>query len=204
MEDFNINQFVKKITFLLLFILCFSLNDAIAQRFSGSAVFGLNLSQIDGDELAGFSKLGLTGGFKLAYPLKENSDLNIEMLYSQRGSNDGFGFGSSGVNYIDLKYIELPVYVNIKDWFMEEDDYYKVKAHAGLSYGFLFDVDSSNGLLNSDIDNYKRHNISYILGVDYAFNSKIGLSARYTRSFNSIYIERAISYFLTFRTEYYF
>lgn len=204
MEDFNINQFVKKLLFLLIFTICFNVNDTVAQKFSGSAVFGLNLAQIDGDDIAGFSKLGLTGGFKLAYPLKDNSDLNIEMLYSQRGSTDGFGFGTSGVNFIDLKYIELPVYVNIKDWFVEEDKYHKVKAHAGLSYGFLFDVNSSNGVLNSDIDNYKRHSISYLLGVDYAFNSRIGLSARYTRGFNSIYKERAISYFLTFRTEYYF
>lgn len=204
MEDFNTYQFAKKVLLLLFIALSCTINDAKAQRFSGSAVFGLNLAQIDGDDLAGFSKLGLTGGFKLAYPLKENIDINMEMLYSQRGSTAGFGFGSSGVNFIDLKYVELPLYVNIKDWFIEDEKYHKVKAHAGLSYAYLFDVNSSNGILNNDIDNYKRHSISYMLGVDYAFNSKIALTVRYTRAINTIYTVRAISYFLTFRTEYSF
>lgn len=204
MEDFNINLFTKKNLFIILIAFSFSINDANAQFFKGSAVFGLNLAQIDGDNLAGFSKLGLTGGFKLAYALQDNVDLNLEMIYSQQGSSSGFGFGSNSDNFVDLKYIELPVYVNIKDWFIEKEDYHKVKAHAGLSYGFLFAVDSSNGVLISDIDTYKRHSIKYLLGVDYAFNSKLGFTIRYTRALNTLYSVRAISYFLTFRTEYYF
>ncbi|MDF1698002.1 MAG: porin family protein [Saprospiraceae bacterium] len=195
---------MKKIILLLILSSTFAINDADAQRFKGSAVFGLNLCQIDGDEIAGFSKLGLTGGFKLAYPLQDNIDLNIEMLYSQRGSTTGFGFGSMGENYTDLQFISLPVYFNIKDWFMEEEDYHKVKAHGGLSYGYLFAVDSSNGALSNDINTYNRHNISYLLGVDYAFNSKLGLTVRYTRAFNSLVDVRAISYFVTVRTDYTF
>jgi len=204
MEDFNINLFTKKIILVALVFGSLALATSDAQRFKGSAVLGLNLSQIDGDDLAGYTKLGWTGGFKLAYPLREKTDLNIEMLYSQRGSNSGFGFGGSGDIFTDLQYIEIPVYVNIMDWFIEEDDYYKVKAHAGLSYGFLFSVDSQSGLLSDDIESYNRHNVSYLLGVDYSFNSKFGMNLRYTRSFNSIYVVRAISYFITVRTEYSF
>ena len=203
MEDFNINVFIKKLLFISIIIFAFSPYKAEAQRFKASAVLGLNLAQIDGDELAGFSKLGLTGGFKLAYPLKDNVDLNFEMLYSQRGSTSGFGFGGSG-NFIDLKYIELPIYLNIMDWFIEDEDYHKAKVHAGLAYAYLFDVNSTNGLISDDIDNYKRHNIGYLLGIDYSFNSKIGMSIRYNRAFNSLYIVRAISYHLTVRTEYSF
>lgn len=204
MEDFNINLFSKKLLFVFILVVAFSIHKSEAQRFKGSAVFGLNFSQIDGDDLAGFSKLGLTGGFKLAYPLKDNVDLNFEMLYSQRGSTSGFGFGSNNDIFTDLKYIELPVYLNLMDWFIPEDDYHKVKAHAGLSYAYLFDVNSVNGLLSNDIDNYKRHNIAYMLGVDYAFNARYGLTIRYTRAFNSLYIVKAISYYISVRTEYNF
>ncbi|MEM9545508.1 MAG: outer membrane beta-barrel protein, partial [Bacteroidota bacterium] len=194
----------NNLLFVSAFVVVFSINHADAQRFKGSAVFGLNFSQIDGDDLAGFSKLGWTGGFKLAYPLKKNVDLNIEMLYSQRGSTAGFGFGGGNNNFTDLKYIELPVYVNIMDWLIEDESYYKAKAHAGLMYAYLFDVNSVSGLLSDDIDNYERHNVGYVLGVDYAFNSKLGLTVRYTRAFNSIYVVRAINYFVTVRTEYTF
>jgi hypothetical protein len=204
MEDFNINVFTKKLLLVFFILFGLTIQKSDAQRFKGSAVFGLNFSQIDGDQLAGFSKLGWTGGFKLAYPLKNHVDLNFEMLYSQRGSTSGFGFGGGGDIFTDLKYIELPIYLNIMDWLIEDENYYKVKAHGGLSYAYLFDVNSANGLLSNDIDNYKRHNIAYLLGVDYAFNSKFGLTIRYTRAFNSLYIVRAVSYFITVRTEYSF
>ena len=198
------NLFYKKIFLVLALFTFLAIHKSEAQRFKGSAVFGLNFSQIDGDQLAGFSKLGWTGGFKLAYPLKEVVDLNFEMLYSQRGSTSGFGFGSNNDIFTDLKYVELPVYLNVKDWLIEDGNYHKVKAHAGLSYGYLFNVNSVNGLLSDSIDNYKRHSISYIVGVDYAFNSKFGLTVRYTRGFNSLYVVRAIGYFVTVRTEYFF
>lgn len=195
---------MKKLLFIIPILLLISSSTSFAQKFKGSAVFGLNFSQIDGDQLAGFSKLGLTGGLKLAYPIDDNVDLNFEMLYSQQGSHAGFGFGGGSESYTDLKYIQLPVYFNIMDWHIEDEDYFKVKAHLGLSYAYLFDVESINGLLSDDIDSYQRNNIGFLIGVDYSFNSKFGLTVRYSRSINSIYVVRAITYYVTMRTEYTF
>jgi len=179
----------------LLLLVTFSL-DSAAQRFRGSAVFGLNLAQIDGDNLAGFSKLGLTGGAKLSYPFKDNSDFNLELLYSQRGSNAGFGFGSLNDNYVDLKYLEVPLYINIKDWYIDDEDYHKAKAHAGLNLSYLFAVESSNGAVSNDIDNYQRYNVGYFLGVNYMFTKRIGATVRYSRAFNSITDNKAISRYI--------
>ena len=208
MTDFNINQFSKSLLVsLFFFLICVSSTEA--QRFKGSAVFGLNLAQIDGDNLAGFNKLGLTGGVKLGYPLKDsrfqsNVDINIEMLYSQRGSNAGFGFGNQASSFTDLKYLEIPVYANLMDWFIADEGYHKVGVHAGLNFSYLFDVDSSNGVVSKDIDTYERKNIGYLIGVDYKFTKNIGTSVRYNRAFNSINDNNAISYWITIRTEYSF
>lgn len=203
MTDFNINQFSKSLLVsLFFFLICVSSTEA--QRFKGSAVFGLNLAQIDGDNLAGFNKLGLTGGVKLAYPIKDNVDINLEMLYSQRGSNDGFGFGNQKYSFTDLKYLEIPVYANLMDWFIADEGYHKVSAHAGLNFSYLFAVDSSNGAVSKDIDTYERKNIGYLIGIDYKFTKHLGTSIRYNRAFNSINDNRAISYWITIRTEYSF
>lgn len=204
MMDFKFTQFSKSLSVFLLMFFIIGVSSTDAQRFKGGVVFGLNLAQIDGDDLAGFSKLGLTGGVKLAYPLKENVDINLEMLYSQRGSNASFGFGSQSASFTDLKYLEIPIYANIMDWFMADEDYHKVSAHAGLNFSYLFAVDSSNGAVSMDIDTYKRNNIGYLLGVDYKFTKHIGTSVRYNRAFNSINENRAISYWITIRTEYSF
>lgn len=204
MKDFNITQFLKTLFSIFVFFLAVGVSSMEAQRFKGSVVFGLNLAQIDGDELAGFNKLGLTGGVKLAYPIQDNIDINMEMLYSQRGSNDGFGFGNMSDNYTDLRYLEIPVYANIMDWFIAGEGYHKVKAHAGLNFSYLFAVDSSNGAVSNDIDTYKRNNIGYLIGVDYMFTKHFGTSVRYNRAFNSILESNAISYWVTVRTEYSF
>ncbi len=204
MKVFNIKKYLKNNVFFLTLLLCLGSTILNAQKFNGSVVFGINLAQIDGDDLAGFSKLGWTGGVKLGYPMKKNIDANLEMIYSQRGSNSGFGFGSLGDNFTDLKYLEVPMYGTIKDWFIEDGNYHKVKAHAGLSLSYLFDVKSSNGAVSGDIDTYKRYNFGYLIGIDYAFSSSFGLTVRYTRAFNSILESNAISYFVTIRTEYKF
>lgn len=204
MDVFNIKRFLKKSIFLTILLLAVFIDQANAQKFKGNVVFGMNLSQIDGDDLAGYSKLGWTGGVKLGYPMKEKIDLNMELLYSQRGSNSGFGFGGIGDLFTDLQYLEIPVYVNFQDWLIEDEDYYKVKVHGGLNFSYLFGVESSNGAVSNDIDTYKRNNVGFLIGLDYSFTKRVGFTVRYSRDFNSITDNKAISYYITLRTEYSF
>ena len=90
------------------------------------------------------------------------------------------------------------------DWFIDDEGYHKVKAHAGLNFSYLFAVESSNGAVSNDIDTYKRKNVGYFLGVDYMFTKHLGTTVRYSRAFNSILESTAISYWITIRTEYSF
>src|SRR5688572_21772416 len=91
-----------------------------AQRFSAAAVGGLNASQIDGDELAGFDKLGLTGGIKAVVNFESVIDLNVEFLFTQRGSKpDLFNPEFDPDITVTLNYAELPVYLTIGDWWQE-------------------------------------------------------------------------------------
>ncbi|MDQ3018055.1 MAG: PorT family protein, partial [Bacteroidota bacterium] len=107
-----------------------------SQRFSAGIVGGFNASQIDGAQLAGFDKLGLTGGLKAIVNFESRFALNIEFLYSQRGSRPDIFSPEYDPNInILLHYAELPVYVSLGDWWQEEGEYYKVSAHAGFSYG---------------------------------------------------------------------
>ena len=143
MNHLNIFYFSKCFAFIILIGMVSK--PVHAQRFKASGIIGINLSQIDGDDLYGFSKLGLTAGVKLSYPVKDIMDINLEMLYSQRGSTSGFGFGSDPDIFTDLKYIDLPITFSIKDWYIEDDKYHKVSAHAGISPAYLFAVKSTNG-----------------------------------------------------------
>ncbi len=197
-----------KILFLLIGIYFVLSGPAYCQgrKFKASALVGINLAQIDGDLLYGFNKLGLSTGLRIAYPIHQKMDINMEMVYNQRGSNSGFGFGSQGDNFIDMKFIDLPFFVDYKDWYISGQNYYKVNVYTGLVTSYLFSVKSSNGLFSNDIDNYSRVGLSYLLGVGYKYSSRIGMTLRYTRSLTKLTTnpDGAIGYFITIAGEYMF
>lgn len=197
-----------RIIFLIVFAsLMGILNTAEAQRFNAAAMLGFTASQIDGDNLAGFSKLGLTGGLRLTTDLKEDRYFTgFELIYSQRGSQSKISLGNSNpVQQINLSYIEIPIIFGIKDWYIDTEDYYKVGAIGGLSYGYLFNASSNIAGIESSIDDFKTNDISWLLGVYYQFNKRYGMEARYTRSLTTLYDDPNTentafkSYFWTFR-----
>lgn len=87
---------MKRALILILFIIALFPNVVNAQekqddirvdrQIKGVLIGGLNLSQVDGDEVYGFHKLGFTGGFGGILPLGKRFSLSVEILYSQRGS----------------------------------------------------------------------------------------------------------------------
>jgi len=71
----------------LLFVFCF-LPSASAQRFIGGVAVGMNVTQVDGDELFGYYKVGFNGGpyVKLMLDKKQRFSVTMELLYSQKGA----------------------------------------------------------------------------------------------------------------------
>lgn len=153
-------------------------------RFGAAFVAGLNMSQIQGDNLAGYHKAGLTAGIRGITYLNDLWNLNIELLYTQKGSRNGL-FEDNFVprQGMDFDYIEVPVTIEIKDWVVEEDDgsYAKVSAHAGFSYGRLI----SSGLIEYDeilLDAIDDNDLSFLLGLRFRWNTHFAVSGRYSRS----------------------
>jgi hypothetical protein len=189
--------------FLLLCLIYTSCTTA--QKFFGSVVLGTNLSQINGDDLAGYDKYGLTGGFRVDYPIKEAVDISAELLFSQRGSKD-----RKSPLRIDMNYIEIPFLVSYRDWYQERDKYDKVRIEGGFSYGYLFNFESNFKSIDQYLDQIKEHDISFLCGVGYMFTSKVGVSLRYTRALSKLLVNPnlqnggLLSYFITLRGEYHF
>lgn len=178
------------------------------QKFTGSAVFGANLAQIDGDFLYGFNKTGITGGAKLGYGIDKNKYINLEFLYSERGSAVKL-FETNPANRYTLRYLEIPVIFSIHDWYQEKKNYHVVRADFGFSYGALFQLEIPPVVNEED---FRSHDVSFILGAAIQFTKNIGLSVRYTRSLfdmlqTTLDDGREIKfrgYFITTRMEYRF
>lgn len=204
-------------TSLLWICLLISLGELQAQRFGAALLAGLNASQVDGDDLAGFDRLGLTGGIRASMLFDSPFQLNIEFLYSERGSQpDLFNPEYDPDLEIALRYAEIPVYVSIGDWWQEEGEYYKMSAIAGLSYGRLisartFDyVNPDESNLDKYVPFFNDHDLSWLLGAQYRMNPRWAISGRYTRELIPLFepqkhgfdTRRLLSYWLTFRLEY--
>jgi hypothetical protein len=184
-------------------------------QFSLNGVVGVTASQIRGDDLAGYDKLGITGGLRLSTILKNKADINIELLYSQRGSQSELSRDNALPQVkVNLDYVEIPVYVSLVDWYIEEDDYYRVQVHGGLSYGRLINsssIDEVNGSLDLLAEAFNKSDFSYLLGATYFASPSLGITARYTRSINNLYdmdptlfAKNLKGFFLSFRLEYVF
>ena len=198
-----------KISFIFAFL--FGMQVTYAQEgFKGYLTFGLNASQIDGDAMAGFNKVGPTGGVGVKYGVHRLVDLGMEFIYSPRGAKNYLFSSDVPKVYIDLKYAELPVYICFKDWYIEEENYHKVGVLAGLAYSTLLSSSSNVTLLADKVTQMKNKDFTYFIGGRYMFTKHIGFSARYNRSFSKVYNNATIpndyflGYFWSARMEYIF
>ena len=204
-----------RILFSIIFIsIAFATANA-QQRFQAGILGGLNVSQIRGDDTGGFNKIGLVGGLRVNTILTEKMDVTLELAYSQRGSRSDRNEQLNGVDVeIDLRYVEVPVLYNFKDWLDEEEDYYKVQASIGFAYARLINVDALGDTNEhaSETENFAKDDFSFMIGAEYFIGPKFSISARWGTSINLLYnnqknnpnINGLRGHFLTFRGNYFF
>lgn len=138
---------MKKFTILLFLsgLFIFSGTNAFSQRFLGAVSAGMNLSQVDGDEVYGFKKVGLNLGPSVIIPFGKNQkwSFTLEILLSQQGSYqkgetidtvpDTTGIASYTGYKLKLTYVQVPFLFHFTDKKV-------IAVGAGFAYGQLVDV----------------------------------------------------------------
>lgn len=176
---------------LCLLLASFSLE---AQTFKAGLILGLNASQIDGDDVGGYSNPGLRAGIRASTMLSnEKLQLDTDMLFSQRGSRPS----ANEVNIIGLDwsfrmdYVEVPITLRYSDWYVEDGDYYKVYAKGGLSYGRFFRSKHSDLSPFRNIDEYINNNdLSITAGMGVYLKKHLQAEINYTRSIFPFYVRQ--------------
>ena len=195
----------KNILTLILSINLLIPCELYSQKFKVSALAGINFSQIDGDSLYGYNKSGLHLGGRLSYINNKSFDIALEMNYSQRGASKSFS-NNAPSDVISANYIEIPIVFNIRDWYIEDDKYHKIRAEFGFSFARLIYAESPK----FDVTKFNKNDVSWLVGSGLRFSPSWGIALRYTSSITNMYndtkktLPRFKSYFITFRTEYYF
>lgn len=107
-----------------------------AQRFKADVIAGFNASQVDGDETAGFNKLGLNTGAGVTIPLYRNWGIGLETIFSQEGSRLRPQFNDSldGSYKLLMNYVRVPLRIQYVDKNL-------VSGGAGVSWGRLVKIE---------------------------------------------------------------
>jgi len=172
---------LHKILTLLFFcgILTYNTN---AQSFGGGIIVGASTSQVAGDLLGGFNKIGILAGAYTNLKVKENLKLQFEIIYIEKGSRNPNMRESNHPNYqkieITLSYIEMPLTINLQQ-----------KENLGVELGIIPAFNISATLNSADAKNisvpnpqYKKYDLGVCAGINYHITDNIILNTRISNS----------------------
>ena len=165
---------MKKVFFLFLIFISIS---GFSQNFRGGIIVGTATSQVSGDNLGGFNKAGIMVGVFTNMPISEVLNLQMEMCYIQKGSNNP-KMNENEIPDISLSYIEVPVlikYQQSKTMFIE----------CGVETAFFIcghDNDFNGKVPQSQSNVFSKLDIGLFMGMDYVLTDKIVLNSRISNS----------------------
>jgi hypothetical protein len=107
---------MKKITLLLLLVGIATLGFTQNPFFQAGFQFGGNFSQVDGDHLSGYNKIGAMAGVSISHQLNSDFHFGIEINYMQKGSKRRLDPEDPNPQIFILRfdYIELPLLLRMQ------------------------------------------------------------------------------------------
>ncbi len=149
----------------------------IGQNKNASIIAGAAATQIHGDGMAGYNKLGLEFGVSVQSPLSDKLLFQPEILYFQKGSSSNAD--TPFFLKYKLNYLELPLMLgyNLNEYF---------QLQGGPSIGYLLNGEVSSALSKNSLEEVNKVDASVMIGGSYRFLANTSIKIRYSISFISI------------------
>ncbi len=201
------------ITLFTIHYSLFTIHYCSAQQIKGALIGGLNLSQVDGDQVYGFHKYGLNAGASAIIPFKKRFAVVIETIYSQKGSYQKPQFDynpfvpkhdSTGEYALKLTYVEVPV-------LCQYEDKGGFTFGAGFSWGRLVNVkEKEYNVISNSVDwnnvtindgTFRKNDWDVIADIKIRIYKGLKFNARYSYSIFNLR-DRYYYYFKKTRHQY--
>ena len=168
---------------LSMLLLAFLYNPALSQvsRFKGSLLAGLNLSQIDGDRLAGFNQPGAAAGIQVNTIFSTRWEMSMALQFAQQGARRNLNDDpAAAYARIRLNRVEVPVMLQFNEW--------KFQVGAGLSYSRLIRQRVLDSLEEdvSDQIGFRPDGLSYLFGGTFFFKPDTGFHIQWQKGLWSL------------------
>lgn len=159
--------------------------------FRGGLILGLNFSQVDGDTDGGVHKVGMHVGAGSYVSLSERIGMQLDILFSQKGSRFGREYYDPGsgqylsVYKMKLNYVELPLSLQ----------YYctpYIHFGAGISFNRLLSSEESWNTLSGwrifdpEVFRFEPNSWDGFLSASYRLTEALRVEVRYQRSITPI------------------
>ena len=146
-----------------------------AQNFGGGVILGLSTSQVSGDMLGGFNKIGLLAGAYTNLKAKENISFQFEITYIQKGSRNP-NIHKYKIDEITLSYVEVPMSINLQQ-----------SENLGIELGVLPALILSSAMNDyySEINfspDFEKYDFGIFAGINYHLTDNIILNTRISNS----------------------
>jgi hypothetical protein len=172
----------------LILLFAFSTLLSSAQEFRAGPLLGMSFSQVDGDNFAGYNKVGINLGTFVSRQISEKWDLQFDIAYIQKGSREAPDpeKGKYDDYKIALSYIQIPVVGRYR--------YKQFSGEAGISIGVLLnDEEEIDGRPIGDIPShsivpFKDTEWAPVFGLNYHITDHLWINARWLYSINRIRI----------------
>lgn len=151
------------------------------QLFVGYVAAGMNVTQIAGDLMAGYRKVGGNAGVGAYIMYTPRFSNSLELSYSMKGSQQSFK-NNNPLNFkkFSFDYVEIPVLFNY-----HEGDL--AIFHGGFTFGRLirYNIDQAGGLTLPDEP--KNWDFAATVGLTFLIKDRFGLNLKANFSMNSLW-----------------
>jgi hypothetical protein len=150
-----------------------------AQEFNAGLRVGIDGSQVNGDRLSGFNKVGMIAGAFVSRKVSEKISFQMEMIFIQKGSRrptDDF----NTFYRLRVHYIEVPLLV-------QYHTSKKFALYAGPSYGALvFSAEDDQFGVYKNRPPFKKYEFAGNAGLLYSLSDRWTFDGRYSHSISTI------------------
>jgi len=149
------------------------------RRFVLAPIAGFNMSQIDGDDLFGYRKIGLAAGARVSAILAPRWRMALEFQFVQQGSRRGNN-EVAGLDRIQLNMIEVPLLVQFIEW--------KFQINAGASYSRVINYTVTDIAGEDATEQFQYASDLFFItgGVTFMFTERFGADFRMSRALTNL------------------
>jgi len=166
-----------------IIILLLISNYANAQRFGGGVLGGISTSQVMGDGIVGFNKVGAWAGLYTDFRFTPRSSLQIEMSFIQKGSARTANAKNGNIIYFhNQNMVEMPIFYR---WYGAKNLCFEIGTQVGF---FLSTVERDNVNETKNNPFFRRAEWSAAAGISYFLlkSKKLEVNARFANSILSV------------------